>query len=48
MSTPRKEHLIAVKRVFSYLCGIKYYAICYQGKHEHDNEVNVHGFVDAD
>jgi hypothetical protein len=46
MSTPRKEHLTIVKRVFRYLCGTKYYAICYQGKPGGDDELNVHGFVD--
>jgi hypothetical protein len=40
--------LDVVKRVFRYLCGTKYYAICYQGKPETDREVNVHGFVDVD
>jgi hypothetical protein len=48
MSTPGKEHLTVVKRVFRYLCGTKYHAICYQGKPRGDSEVNVHGFVDVD
>jgi hypothetical protein len=48
MSTLRKENWIVVKRVFRYLCGKKYYAICYQGKSGDESEVNVHGFVDAD
>jgi hypothetical protein len=45
---PVKEHLIVIKRVFRYLCGSKYYAICYQEKPGVDSEVDVHGFVDAD
>jgi hypothetical protein len=48
MSTPRKEHWTNVKRVFRYLCGTKYYVICYQGKPGDDSEVDVHGFVDID
>jgi hypothetical protein len=44
MSTPGKEHWIVVKRVFRYLCGTKYYVICYQGKPGGDNEIDVHGF----
>jgi hypothetical protein len=48
MSTPGKEHWTTVKRVFRYLCGTKYYAICYQGKPGGDSEVDVHGFVDTD
>jgi hypothetical protein len=36
-----------IKRVFEYLCGKKYYDICYQGKSEANREVNVHGFVDV-
>jgi hypothetical protein len=49
MSTPGKEHLIVVKRLFRYLCGTKGYAICYQGKLGGDNgKVNVHGFFHAD
>ena len=48
MSTPRKEHLKVVKRVFKYLCGTKYYAICYQGKPGGGSKLNVHGFVDVD
>jgi hypothetical protein len=48
MLTPRKEHWEIVKRVFRYLCGTKYYAICYQGKPGVDSEVHVHGFVDVD
>jgi hypothetical protein len=30
-----------------YLCGTKYYAICYQGELGGDSEVDVHGFFDA-
>jgi hypothetical protein len=44
MSTPRKDHWTIVKRVLKYLCGTKYYAICYQGKPKTNKEVNVHGF----
>ena len=47
MSTLGKENWTA-KRVFRYLCGTKDYVICYQGKTRGDNELNVHGFVDAD
>ena len=43
-----KEHWIAVKRVFRYLCGTAYYAIYYQGRLGPDRVINVHGFVDAD
>jgi hypothetical protein len=32
MSTPGKEHWTTINRVFKYLCGTKYYSICYQGK----------------
>jgi hypothetical protein len=32
MFTLGKEHWTIVKRVFRYLCGRKYYSICYQGK----------------
>jgi hypothetical protein len=38
----------SLARVFKYLCGTKDYVICYQGKPEDENEVNVNGFVDAD
>jgi hypothetical protein len=48
MSTPGKEHWKIAKRVFRYLCGTKYYAICYQGKPGGDSEIDVHGFVDVD
>jgi hypothetical protein len=48
MSTPGKEHWTTVKRVFRYLCGKKYYAICYQGNSGDDSELNVHGFVNND
>ena len=48
MSTPGKEDQTTVKRVFRYLCGTKYYAICYQGKPGGDSELNVHGFFDVD
>jgi hypothetical protein len=48
MSTPRKEHLTTIKRVFRYLCGMKNYVICYQGKHEGDSgKLDVHGFVNT-
>ena len=42
--TPKNEHWIVVNRVFKYLCGTIYFAICYQGK----PETEVHGFVDLD
>jgi hypothetical protein len=48
MSTPRKEHWTDVKRVFRYLCGTKYYSICYQGKPGYGSELNVYGFFYAD
>jgi hypothetical protein len=48
MLTPRKENWTTIKRVFRYLCVIKYYAICYQGKPGGDSELNVHGFVDTE
>jgi hypothetical protein len=48
-STPGKEHWIVVKRVFRYLCVMKDYAICYQGRPGGDSgKLNVHGFVDVD
>jgi hypothetical protein len=47
MSTHGKKHWKTVKRVFRYLCGIKYYAIFYQGKPGGDSELNVHGFVNT-
>jgi hypothetical protein len=47
MLTPGKEHCTIVNKVFMYLCGTKYYVICYQGKPRGDNELNVHGFVDV-
>jgi hypothetical protein len=46
-STPRKEHWTTVKGVFRYLCGTKYYAICYQSKPGGDSELNVHEFVNV-
>jgi hypothetical protein len=49
MSTPGKEHSTIFKRVFMYLCGMKNYAICYQGKLGGESgKLNVHGFFDAD
>jgi hypothetical protein len=48
MSTPEKEHWIFLKRVFRYLCGTKYYVICYQGNPDTDSEVNVDGYVNVD
>jgi len=48
MSTPGKENSTNVKRVFRYLCGIKDYFICYQGKHGGYSELDVHGFVGID
>jgi hypothetical protein len=32
LSTAGKEHSTNFKRVFRYFCGMKDYAICYQGK----------------
>jgi hypothetical protein len=47
--TPRKEHWTTIKRVFRYLCGMKHYVICYQGRSGGDSgKVDVHGFVDID
>ena len=48
MSKPRKEHLIAIKRVFKYLRGTRNHAICYQGRAGRDRVLDVHGFVDVD
>ena len=48
MTTPGKEHQTIVKRVFEYLCGTKYYSICYQGKPGCDSEVDVNGFVNVE
>jgi hypothetical protein len=49
MPTPGKEKCIVFKRVFRYLCGMKEYAICYQGKPRGDSgKSNVYGFVDVD
>jgi len=31
MSKPRKEHWIAVNKVFKYFCGTTSYVLCYQG-----------------
>eukprot|EP00253_Pinus_taeda_P014068 PITA_14068 len=48
MSKPRNEHLIAVKRVFRYLCGTSDYGLCYQGRSGLDRMLDIRGFVDAD
>ena len=48
MSKLGKEHWIVVKRVFRYLCGTTYYAICYQGRPGPNRVIDVHGFVDVD
>ena len=40
-----KEHCIAVKMVFKYLCGTLDHAICYQGKGGLDKELDIYGFV---
>eukprot|EP00253_Pinus_taeda_P017946 PITA_17946 len=48
MSKPWKEHWIAVKQVFRYLCGTSDYGLCYQGRPGLDRELDIHGFVDAD
>ena len=47
MSKSGKEHWIAIKRVFRYLCGTTDHAICYQGRVGLDRVLDVHGFVDA-
>jgi hypothetical protein len=48
MSTPGKEHWTTIKRVFRYLCGMKDYAICYQGRSGGDNgKLDVDGFVNS-
>ena len=47
MSKPRKEHWKVVNKVFRYLCGTTYYAICYQGRPGPDRVINVHGFFYA-
>ena len=48
MSNPRKEHWIAVKRVFRYLCGTSDYGLCYQGRPGLERVLEIHGFVDVD
>jgi hypothetical protein len=49
MLAPRKEHWKTAKRVFKYLCSMKDYVICYQGKPEGDSgKLDVHGFFDVD
>jgi len=48
MSKPRKEHWIAVKRVFRYLHGTSDYDLCYQGRPGLDKVLDICGFVDAD
>eukprot|EP00253_Pinus_taeda_P004544 PITA_04544 len=47
MSKPGKEHWIAVKWVFRYLCGTSDYGLCYQGKPGLDRVLDIFGFVDA-
>jgi hypothetical protein len=42
MSTLEKEHWKTIMRVFRYLRGTKYYAICCQGKPRGDSEIDVH------
>eukprot|EP00253_Pinus_taeda_P004701 PITA_04701 len=48
MSKPRKEHWIAVKRVFRYLRGTSEYGLSYQGRPRLDRVLDIHAFVDAD
>ena len=48
MSKLGKEHWTTVKRVFRYLRGTIYHAICYQGRAGPDKVLDVHGFVDLD
>ena len=48
MSKPRKEHWIAVNRVFRYFHGTTNYGLCYQGRPGLARVVDIHGFVDAD
>eukprot|EP00253_Pinus_taeda_P014688 PITA_14688 len=48
MSKLGKEHWIAVKRVFRYLCGTSDYGLCYQGRLGLDRVLDICGFVDAD
>eukprot|EP00253_Pinus_taeda_P034174 PITA_34174 len=48
MSKPVKEHWIALKRVFRYLCGTSDYGLCYQGRPGMDRFLDIPGFVDAD
>eukprot|EP00253_Pinus_taeda_P036057 PITA_36057 len=48
MSKPRKEHWIAVKRVFRYLCGSSDYGLCYEGRPRLERVLDIHGFVNAD
>eukprot|EP00253_Pinus_taeda_P003268 PITA_03268 len=48
MSKPRKEHWIAVKRVFRYLHGTSDYGLCYQGRPGLDRVLDICGFVDAE
>eukprot|EP00253_Pinus_taeda_P025373 PITA_25373 len=48
MSKQRKEHWIALKRVFRYLCGTSDYDLCYQERVGLDRVLDIHGFVDAD
>ena len=45
MVIPGKEHWTVAKRVFRYLRGTTYLAICY---HKNYEEVGVHGFIDFD
>jgi hypothetical protein len=47
MSTLGKGGLENCQESIRYLCGTKYYVICYQRKHRGDNELDVHGFFDA-
>eukprot|EP00253_Pinus_taeda_P025453 PITA_25453 len=43
-----KEHWMAVKQVFRYLCVTSNYGLCYQGRPRLDRVLDIHGFVDAD
>eukprot|EP00253_Pinus_taeda_P011152 PITA_11152 len=48
MSKPGKEHWVAVKQVFRYLCGTSDYGLCYQGRPGLDRVLDIYGFVDVD
>eukprot|EP00253_Pinus_taeda_P028341 PITA_28341 len=47
-SKPGKEHWIAVKQVFRYLCGTSDHGLWYQGRPGLGRLLDIHRFVDAD